>query len=252
MRKFAYIFLVLLAAVSCGTTKVQEYKVKVVREYPHDITSYTQGLFFHGDTLYESTGQWGESTFRTVDLATGDAVTRMDFPRKYFIEGSIIFGDTLYILTWTNNLVFLYDAVTREYKATVAYPREGWGITTDGKQLIASDGSSFLYFMDKDLNVLRRQRVTLDGKSVRYLNELEYIDGKIWANVYTSDSIVIINPDDGVVEASIDCRGLLPYKERTGDTDVLNGIAVDKDGRIFLTGKYWPKMYEIELEKKKK
>ena len=154
--------------------------------------------------------------------------------------------------SWTNNLVFLYDAVTREYKATVAYPREGWGITTDGKQLIASDGSSFLYFMDKDLNVLRRQRVTLDGKSVRYLNELEYIDGKVWANVYTSDSIVIINPDDGVVEASIDCRGLLPYKERTGDTDVLNGIAVDKDGRIFLTGKYWPKMYEIELEKKKK
>ena len=250
MRKFAYIFLVLLAAVSCGTAKVQEYKVKVVREYPHDITSYTQGLFFHGDTLYESTGQWGESTFRTVDLASGDALTRMDFSRQYFVEGSIIFGDTLYILTWTNNLVFLYDAATLEYKATVAYPRQGWGITTDGKQLIASDGSSFLYFMDGDLNVLRRLRVTMDGKSVSYLNELEYIDGKVWANVYTTDTIVIIDPSDGKVEATIDCRGLLPYRERTAETDVLNGIAVDKQGRIFLTGKYWPKMFEIELVKK--
>ena len=251
MRKIALIFLVLLAAVSCGTTKVREYKVKVVREYPHDITSYTQGLFFHGDTLYESTGQWGESTFRTVDLATGDALTRMDFSRQYFVEGSIIFGDTLYILTWTNNLVFLYDAKTLEYKATVAYPRQGWGITTDGKQLISSDGSSYLYFMDADLNVLRRQRVTKDGKPVFDLNELEYIDGKVWANVYTTDTIVIIDPANGVVEATVDCRGLLPYKERTRDTDVLNGIAVDKDGRVFLTGKYWPKMYEIELVKKK-
>ena len=252
MRKFAYIFLVLLAAVSCGTAKVQEYKVKVVREYPHDITSYTQGLFFHGDTLYESTGQWGESTFRTVDLASGDALTRMDFSRQYFIEGSIIFGDTLYILTWTNNLVFLYDAATLEYKATVAYPRQGWGITTDGKQLIASDGSSYGYGMVAELKVRGRQRVAKDGKPVYDLNELEYIDGKVWANVYTTDTIVIINPADGVVEATVDCRGLLPYKERTRNTDVLNGIAVDKDGRIFLTGKYWPKMYEIELVKKKK
>ena len=174
----------------------------------------------------------------------------MNFSRKYFIEGSIFFGDNLYLLTWTNNLVFLYDAATRQYKATLAYPREGWGLTTDGKQLIASDGSSFLYFMDGDLNVLRRLRVTMDGKSVSYLNELEYIDGKVWANVYTTDTIVIIDPADGKVEATVDCRGLLPYRERTAETDVLNGIAVDKQGRIFLTGKYWPKMFEIELVKK--
>ena len=250
MRKFLLIAGLVIAAVSCGTTKVQEYKVKVVREYPHDVTSYTQGLFFYRDSLYESTGQWGESTFRTVDLETGKALSRMDFSRKYFIEGSIFFEGTLYLLTWTNNLVFLYDADTRKYRETVAYPREGWGLTTDGKQLIASDGSSFLYFMDKDLNVERRLRVTMDGKSVRYLNELEYIDGKVWANVYTTDTIVIIDPADGKVEATVDCRGLLPYRERTAETDVLNGIAVDKQGRIFLTGKYWPKMFEIELVKK--
>ena len=250
MRKFLLIAGLVIAAVSCGTTKVQEYKVKVVREYPHDVTSYTQGLFFYRDSLYESTGQWGESTFRTVDLETGKALSRMDFSRKYFIEGSIFFEGTLYLLTWTNNLVFLYDADTRKYRETVAYPREGWGLTTDGKQLIASDGSSFLYFMDKDLNVERRLRVTMDGKSVRYLNELEYIDGKVWANVYTTDTIVIIDPADGKVEATVDCRGLLPYRERTAETDVLNGIAVDKQGRIFLTGKYWPKLFEIELVKK--
>ena len=249
MKKFSLILLV-LAAISCGSTKVHQYKVRVVQEYPHDIESYTQGLFFHGDSLYESTGQYGESTFRTVDLETGEALSRMDFSRKYFIEGSIIFGEDLYILTWENQVAFRYDAATHKYKSTIAYPREGWGLTTDGKQLIASDGSSFLYFMDADLNVLRRQRVTMDGKSVRYLNELEYIDGKVWANVYTSDTIVIIDPSDGTVVGTVDCKGLLPSKERTRDTDVLNGIAVDKEGRIFLTGKYWPKMYQVELVKK--
>ena len=251
MRKFLLILSLVAGVVSCGTTKVREYKVKVVREYPHDVTSYTQGLFFHADSLYESTGEWGESTFRTVDLETGEALSRMDFSRTYFIEGSVVFGDNLYILTWTNQVAFVYDFATHKYKATVAYPREGWGLTTDGQQLIASDGSSFLYFMDADLNVQRRLRVTMDGKSVRYLNELEWIDGKVWANVYTTDTIVIINPSDGKVEATVDCRGLLPYQERTRETDVLNGIAVDKEGRIFLTGKYWPKMYEIELVKKK-
>ncbi len=250
MKKFLTILCLVVAAVSCGTTQVRQYKVKVVKEYPHDVTSYTQGLFFHGDSLYESTGQYGESSFRTVDLPTGEALSRINFSRKYFIEGSVFFEGDLYLLTWESKVAFRYDASTREYKSSVAYPREGWGLTTDGKQLIASDGSSFLYFMDADLNVLRRQRVTLEGKSVRYLNELEWIDGKIWANVYTTDLIVIIDPKDGKVEGTVDCTGLLPATERTQKTDVLNGIAVDKQGRIFLTGKYWPKMFEIELVKK--
>lgn len=250
MKKFPLILLLAAAVVSCGSAKVREYRIRVVKEYPHDVTSYTQGLFFHGDSLYESTGQYGESTFRTVDLETGRALSRQDFSRKYFLEGSVIFGKDLYLLTWTNKVAFRYDAATHKYKSTVPYLREGWGLTTDGKQLIASDGSSFLYFMDADLKVLRRQRVTLNGKSVRYLNELEYIDGKVWANVYTTDTIVIIDPSDGKVTATVDCTGLLPYQERTPETDVLNGIAVDKDGRIFLTGKYWPKLYEVVLEKK--
>ena len=250
MKKFLTILCLVIAAVSCGTTKVRQYKVKVLKEYPHDITSYTQGLFFHGDSLYESTGQYGESKFRTVDLETGKALSQMVFSRKYFIEGSVMFEGDLYILTWESGVAFRCDAATHQYKSTIAYPREGWGLTTDGKQLIASDGSSFLYFMDADLNVLRRLRVTLDEKSVRNLNELEYIDGKIWANVYLTDTIYIIDPSDGKVEGVIDCRGLLPYRERTAETDVLNGIAVDKQGRIFLTGKYWPKMFEIELVKK--
>ena len=250
MRFIRFILLctILLLPVSCGA-KVRNYRPQVVASYPHDESSYTQGLFFHEGKLYETTGQWGESTLRTVDLETGVPLTRQDFSRKYFVEGSCILGDDLYILTWTNQLAFRYDAATLTYKSTVAYPREGWGITTDGKQLIASDGSAFLYFMDPDLNVVRRQRVTLDGKPVRNLNELEWIDGKVWANVYTSDTIVIIDPKDGKVEATVDCRGLLPARERTADTDVLNGIAVDAEGRIFLTGKYWPRMYQVELEK---
>lgn len=236
---------------ACSGAQVKEYRPKVVKEYPHDVTSYTQGLFFHEGKLYESTGQWGESTFRTVDLTTGDALTKMNFPRKYFIEGSVMLNGELFILTWTNKLAFRYDAATLEYIATAGYPREGWGLTTDGKQLIASDGSADLFFMDTSFKLDRKLRVTLNGRPVRNLNELEWIDGKIWANVYTTDLIVIIDPETGAVEATVDCRGLLPTKLRTRDTDVLNGIAVSEDGRIFLTGKHWPRMYEITLEKKK-
>ena len=144
---------------------------------------------------------------------------------------------------------FLKRLLLVKYSSTLGYPREGWGLTTDGKRLIASDGSSTIYFMDSSMKVLKKLKVTLDGRAVRYLNELEWIDGRIWANVYTTDTIVVINPDSGAVEATVNCAGLLPEKLRDGDTDVLNGIAY-LDGRIFLTGKNWPRMYEIELVKK--
>jgi glutamine cyclotransferase len=244
----------LLAALLCTgcEAKVKEYKVKVVKEYPHDTGSYTQGLFFYDGEMYESTGQYGSSTFRKVELATGKALEKLDFNRKYFVEGSVVLGDNLYILTWESKVAFIYDANTLEYKSTYSYPREGWGLTTDGKQLIASDGSSRLYFLDGEYRLQKAVDVKLDGRPVRNLNELEYIDGKVWANVYTTDLIVIINPATGVVEATVDCTGLLPDSLRDRRTDVLNGIAVNPaDGKVYLTGKYWKRLYEIELVEKK-
>ena len=227
------------------------YKLEVVAEYPHDTQSYTQGLFFHEGQLYESTGQNGKSTFRKVDIETGKALKRLDFDKKYFVEGSVVLGENLYILTWESRVAFLYDANTLEFKSSWSYPREGWGLTTDGKQLIASDGSATLFFMDEKFALKRRQIVKYEDRPVRWLNELEYIDGKVWANVYTTDEIVIINPKDGKVQGVVDCRGLLPKELYTSQTDVLNGIAYNpKDGKIYLTGKNWPKMYEVRLVEK--
>lgn len=237
---------VLCSILSCSA-KVERYKIEVVKAYPHDTGSYTQGLFWHDGSLYESTGLNGKSTFRKVDLQSGQALTKLPFNKKYFVEGSVILGDKLYILTWTNKVIFIYDANTLEYRSTYSYPREGWGLTTDGKSLISSDGSSRIYFLTPELKFERSINVTLNGRAVRYLNELEWIDGRIWANVYTTDTIVIINLDTGIVEATVDCEGLLPERLRTSDTDVLNGIAVDSEGRIFLTGKNWPELYEVKL-----
>lgn len=249
MKKIGLILLVALSC-SCSQAQVKQYGYKVVKEYPHDVEAYTQGLFFHDGTLYETTGQYGTSTIRKVDLATGEPVVEKKLNRKYFGEGSVIMGKDMYILTWTNKVAFRYDAQTLTFKQTVSYPREGWGLTTDGKQLIASDGSPILYFMDENMKVQRRQQVTLNGRPLRNLNELEWIDGKIWANVYLTDMIVIINPKDGKVEATVDCKGLLPKSLYTDETDVLNGIAVDAGGHIYITGKNWPRLYEIELIKK--
>lgn len=252
LKSVSLIALSLLAVVSCACSEPVVYDVEVVAEYPHDTQSYTQGLFFDDGKLYESTGLKGKSTFRCVDLTTGKALKRMDFDKKYFLEGSVMFDGNLYILTWESRVAFVYDAATLEYKNTWKYPREGWGLTTDGKRLIASDGSAYLYFMDDKFAQKEKIQVTFNGRPVRYLNELEYIDGKIWANVYTADEIVIINPKNGEVEGIINCRGLLPDQLRTSDTDVLNGIAYNpKDGKIYLTGKNWPRMYEIRLKKRK-
>ena len=253
MRTVFTIILMSLLILSCADAQVKEYSLEVVAEYPHDTESYTQGLFFNDGQMYESTGLHGKSTFRMVDMQTGKALKRLDFDDKYFVEGSVMWKGNLYILTWETKVAFVYDAETLEYKSTWKYPREGWGITTDGKQLIASDGSANLYFMNENFALDRKVRVTVEDRPVRFLNELEYIDGKIWANVYTSDDIVIINPKDGRIQGVVDCRGLLPEKLRTPVTDVLNGIAYNPaDGKIYLTGKNWPKLYEVRLVEKKK
>ena len=250
MKRFILLVAMLsLCLAACSSSAPVHYKLKVVAEYDHDASAYTQGLFFHGGELYESTGQCGQSSFRKVDLKSGKVLRKLDFARKYFGEGSVFFKGKLYMLTWTNKVAFTYDAATLKYLRTYSYPREGWGLTTDGKSLIASDGSSNLYYLDEGLKLKRSIKVTMDGRPVRLLNELEWIDGRIWANVYTTDMIVIINPASGNVEGVVDCSGLLPAKLRKPDTDVLNGIAV-LDGRIFLTGKNWPKLYEVEIVKK--
>ena len=241
-----------LAASSCAGAKVRQYKVKVVKEYPHDEMSYTQGLFFQGDKMIESTGQYSESTLRLVDFTTGKALKKLDFDRKYFLEGSVELDGKIYILTWQNKVAFIYDAKTFEYRQTFSYPREGWGLTTDGKSLIASDGSSRLYWLDGQFKQQKVVTVKMNGRPVNQLNELEWVDGKIWANVYMTDMIVIIDPGTGNVEATVDCTGLLPRHLRDQYTDVLNGIAYNPSTKkIYLTGKYWKRLYEVELVEKK-
>lgn len=246
MRRITVILLITLLLSACSSAQVKRYGIRVVNEYPHDRTSFTQGIFFHEGRLYETTGEYGESSLRIVDLKSGKATSRLDFDRRYFVEGSTVMGGELYILTWMNNVAFRYDPATLEYKSSSRYPRQGWGLTTDGRRLIASDGTSTLRFLDNKLKVTGELKVTIQGKPLRNLNELEWIDGSIWANVWMTDTIVIINPSNGKVEATIDCTGLLPSSLRHSDTDVLNGIATHS-GRIYLTGKRWPRLYEIEL-----
>ena len=252
MRSVIAAVLMSFFLLSCSDAKVKVYGIEVVAEYPHDTDAYTQGLYFDEGKLYESTGLHGKSTFRKVDLESGEVIKILDFDKKYFVEGSVRFKDNIYILTWDSRIAFVYDAKTLEYKSSWKYPREGWGLTTDGRQLIASDGSANLYFLDENFAQKDKKLVTIENRPVRWLNELEYIDGKVWANVYTTDEIVIINPKTGKVEGVVDCRGLLPKSLRKPSTDVLNGIAYNPDTRkIYLTGKNWPKLYEIKLVEKR-
>ena len=244
--------LILSSAVctSCQA-RIRQYRVKVVNEYPHDSSAYTQGLFFYGGDLYETTGQYGESTFRKVNLTTGESIKSLNFNKKYFAEGSTQMDGKVYVLTWESKVAFVYDAATMTYEKAYSYPREGWGITNDGEHLITTDGSSRIYFLDKDFKLQRSVVVRLNGRPVKFLNELEYIDGKIWANMYLSDLIFIIDPETGNIEGAIDCDGLLSDDLRTDTTDVLNGIAYNPETKkIYLTGKNWPRLFEVKLVQK--
>ena len=242
-----------LSACSASAQNVKTYGFKVEETLPHDVAAYTQGLFFHEGELFESAGQYGESNFRKVELKTGRVQKRMNFESRYFAEGACVLNGRLYVLTWQEKECFVYDMKSWERLGTLRYMGEGWGLTTDGKSLIMSDGTSTLTFRNPDTFAIERSvTVTLRGQKVAYLNELEYIKGEIWANVYGTDQIIRIDPASGVVRAVINLKGILPQSLRRPRTDVLNGIAYDeRNGSLYVTGKYWPKMYRITLVEKK-
>lgn len=259
MRRFTTILIAFATLVSCGGTRKKSgttrsveptfYTYEVVAEYPHSRTSYTQGLQFIDGELWEGTGEYGNSRLLRTDLATGKILETKAISEDEFGEGITLLGDKIYQLTWLNGKMHTYDRKSLKHLATHAYKGEGWGLTTDGEKLYMSDGTHAIRVLDPEtLKQERRFGVTLRGESLQYLNELEWIEGKIWANVYTTDHIVIINPENGVVEGVIDLSGILPDTERDSRTDVLNGIAYDKaTKRIFVTGKNWSKLFEIKI-----
>lgn len=233
-------------------TDAVRYVIDTKEEIRHDLAAYTQGFFFHDGYIYESTGQYGESSFRKVDPATGKVLKQEILPAQYFGEGSCVFDGRAYILSWYEGTCFVYDIDSFTKLAELKYQGQGWGLTTDGRSLIMSDGTSRLSFRDPMTFIEQRTLTVRDGgDEVQYLNELEYIDGEIWANVYGLDEIFIIDPLSGQVTAKVDCRGLLDSKYRTSAVDVLNGIAWNPaDSSLYLTGKYWPRMYKVTVKEK--
>jgi glutamine cyclotransferase len=222
----------------------------VVRSFPHDPAAFTQGLLYSNGELFESTGLYGESSVRRVELATGRILQRRAVEGRYFAEGLALAGDALIQLTWQHNIGFVYDRATLERRRTFAYEGEGWGLAYDPRGgLVLSDGSERLRFLDPTTFAATRTiRVTDAGRPVTQLNELEWIDGEIWANVWQSDRVARIDASSGVVTHWVDLTSLWPRAQRTRSADVLNGIAYDPSAkRIFVTGKKWPRVYEIRV-----
>ena len=231
-----------------GATPVYGYRV--VNEYPHDPEAFTQGLVYENGIFYEGTGlTLGRSSLRKVALETGEVLQIHNLASELFGEGISVVGDRIWQLTWTNGIAFLYDKETFEQLDRVRYPTEGWGLTYDGERLIMSDGTATLYFRDPDTFELLGQVAVHDeqGPVVR-LNELEYVEGLVYANIWQTNRIAIIDPAGGQVVAWIDLSGLLQLEDPAQPVDVLNGIAYDAaNERLFVTGKLWPRLFEIEL-----
>jgi glutaminyl-peptide cyclotransferase len=233
---------------TAATSGVQTYGVTVVHRWPHDPNAFTEGFEMHDGVMYEATGLVGQSGFRSYDLASGTILHRSVLAPPYFGEGITIFRGRLYELTWTTGVGYIYDTATFTRRGTFAYSGEGWGLTHDSVSLIMSDGTSVLRFLDPaTLHVQSALNVTADGLPVQKLNELEWIKGEIWANVWQTPQIARINPKTGAVKSWIDITSLLPSGFEADSADVANGIAYDSAAdRIFVTGKRWPVVFEIK------
>lgn len=218
----------------------------VVDEFPHDPQAYTQGFDFQGRRLFEGTGLHGRSSLRRVDLESGEVLRQVDLAERHFGEGIVVLGQRIYQITWQSQRAFVYDKKTFERIRRFTYEGEGWGITHDGDRLIMSNGTSAITFRDPaTFEVLDEIQVTDDGEGVPGLNELEWVDGEIFANVYPTNDVVRIDPETGEVTGHLD---MTPLKEQQQDGEVPNGIAyMEAEGRLFVTGKLWSSVYEIEL-----
>ena len=266
-RSFIALFLLLLVLGLSSCSNVQEsrddeqtvggitllsaplYSYRVVNTYPHDQDAFTQGLVFENGVIYEGTGLYGQSSLRKVDLESGNILQIYELPDRYFGEGITIFEDIIIQLTWKSNTGFVYDKIGFKLLRDFSYAAEGWGITHDGNRLIMSDGTSTLYFLDpKTFSIIGHIDVYDNSLPVNMLNELEYINGQIYANVWQTDYIAIIDPQSGQVSGWIDLSGLVPSQYASTSIDVLNGIAYDTEKeRLFITGKLWPWLFEIKL-----
>jgi glutamine cyclotransferase len=241
--------LVFITCFPCIVGAVEQYEVKVTAQKPQPRENFVQGLEILDNHLYVSTGLYGESRLLRYHFPDGRLDSERHLDSRIFAEGLTVLGDTVYQLTWRNRKMLVYRKSDLELQKALPLDSEGWGLTNDGTDLIYSDGSAKLRFMSPETAQIKRTlTVTLKGRPVKFLNELEWVDGAIWANVWKSDWIVIVDPASGEVEATVDLRGLLPPgKDRLG-VDVLNGIARDPaDGSIWVTGKRWPWLYQIEL-----
>jgi glutamine cyclotransferase len=237
------------ATVQSTPAEVPTYSYQVLKTYPHDPKAFTQGLVFEDGIFYEGTGLKGQSSLRRVAVESGEVLQQIDLAAEYFGEGITVLGDKIYQLTWQSNIGFVYDKESFELLQEFSYPTEGWGLTHDGRQLIMSDGTANLYFLDPDtLERTHQVEVRYQGNPLAQLNELEYINGEVYANVWRTTNLVRIDPTSGQVVGLIDLTGLLNPADVSEPVDVLNGIAYDPDGdRLFVTGKWWPNLFEIAL-----
>jgi glutamine cyclotransferase len=247
------VIVLLFSGAAFAQTNIPEYTYAVVHTYPHDGASFTEGLFYRDGFLYEGTGMPGKSSIRKVQPETGKIVQRRKLPEQYFGEGIVAWKNRLFELTYTTQIGFVYDLKTFALQSTFHYPGEGWSMTQDGRRIIMDDGTPAIRFWNPEtLKETGRISVTAQGRPVAYLNELEWVKGKLYANIWHTDRIAIIDIDTGNVIGWIDLTGLLPrtdiLPEPEGAEQVLNGIAYDaKNDRLFVTGKYWPKLFEIRL-----